>query len=217
MKIEIRDYVKKIKSATVLLGINLTLESGKIYGFRGPNGCGKTMLMRAICGLIRPTAGKVLLDGEELFKDISFPRSVGVLLENPSFLPGYTGKENLMMLASIQKKIGEKDVCDALHRVGLDPLDSRRYYKYSLGMKQRLGIAAAIMEKPDLILLDEPLNALDESGMEQIKTAIFRERDRGALILLACHDKEEMNLLADVIFTMAEGTITGREEKEADK
>ncbi len=217
MKLEIRHVSKKIRKAEVLKDVDLEMHSGRIYGFRGPNGCGKTMLMRAVCGLIRPDEGAVILDGEELHKDLSFPRSVGLLLENPAFLRNETGKNNLLLLASVRKHAGEKEVRDALKRVGLAPEDRRKYYKYSLGMKQRLGIAAAILEKPDLVLLDEPLNALDQDGIALIRRVILEERDRGALILLACHDQNEMDRLADTVFTMAEGKITGRADLPKEK
>lgn len=143
MQLQINHLTKTIKRATVLKDISLTLESGKVYGLRGKNGSGKTMLMRCICGLIVPTGGSILIDGEQLGKDISFPRSVGALIENPAFLSNYTGFKNLKILASIQERIGDQQIKEAIAQVGLDPEDSRKYRKYSLGMKQRLGIAAA--------------------------------------------------------------------------
>lgn len=162
--VKVEDYCKMIKKVPVLSHIDMELSSGKIYGFKGKNGSGKTMLMRAICGLILPTNGHILINGEELGKDISFPRSIGALLENPSFLNQYNGFKNLQLIAGIQKKIGDEQIRDSLIEVGLEPDDKRTYRKYSLGMKQRLGIAAAIMEEADIIILDEPINALDESG-----------------------------------------------------
>ena len=166
MHITISEYTKRIKSVNVLSNINLELESGKVYGFKGVNGSGKTMLMRAVCGLILPTYGKVVIDGKELGKDISFPPSVGLLLENPAFVNGYTGFKNLSMIAALKGKIGDIDIKNALKKVGLDPEDGRTFKKYSLGMKQKLGIACAIMENPELIILDEPTNALDEKGVD---------------------------------------------------
>ena len=159
---------KDIKGTRVLDDINLELEGGKVYGLWGKNGCGKTMLMRCLCGFIQPTSGRVLVEGKELWKDISFPESVGVLIENPSFLNEYTGFQNLQILASIRKQIDEKVIREMLRCVGLDPYDRRKYRKYSLGMKQRLGIACAVMESPKLIILDEPINALDESGVKLV-------------------------------------------------
>ena len=198
---------KDIKGTRVLDDINLELEGGKVYGLWGKNGCGKTMLMRCLCGFIQPTSGRVLVEGKELWKDISFPESVGVLIENPSFLNEYTGFQNLQILASIRKQIDEKVIREMLRCVGLDPYDRRKYRKYSLGMKQHLGIACAVMESPKLIILDEPINALDESGVKLVRTLLHSMKEKGSLILIACHDKEEMQILADEIYVMAEGRI----------
>ena len=215
MKIEVQNVTKRIKDATVLDRICLTMESGTVYGLRGKNGSGKTMLMRAICGLILPTEGTIAIDGERMGQEISFPRSVGALIETPSFLPGYTGLRNLQILASIQRRVGKEEIEDSIRRVGLDPADKRKYKKYSLGMKQRLGIAAAIMEKPDLVVLDEPINALDEKGVELVRDILREEKERGALIIIACHDKEELELLSDEIFIMENGRIVSSVKPEA--
>ena len=187
--------------------ISLNQEKRQHLMITGKNGSGKTMLMRAVSGLIRPTSGKIVIDGEELGKDISFPRSIGVLIENPSFLPGETGYRNLKMLADIGKGLSEQEIKTTLAEVGLDPEDKKAYKKYSLGMKQKLGIAAAIMEHPDIIILDEPINALDQESVEAVKKLIIRERDRGAVIILACHDAEELEYLADEIVPIQEGKI----------
>lgn len=207
MKIIVKNATKVFKGATILKNVNIELESGRIYGLQGPNGSGKTMLMRLVCGLIRPTEGEVFLDDKQLGKDMDFPPSLGLLIENPAFLPGYTGLNNLHMLAQLQNRIGIEQIRQTLSEVGLDPDDKRKYRKFSLGMKQRLGIASAIMEKPDLILLDEPTNALDEAGVEQICQLIRRERDRGALIILACHDANVLESLSDEIFTICDGRV----------
>jgi len=216
MKVKINDLSKNIKRVPILVNMNLELEGGKIYGLKGKNGSGKTMLMRAICGLIIPTSGTIEINDEKLGKDISFPRSIGVLIENPSFISNYTGLKNLQVLASIQKRIGDEDIKKSLKDVGLDPNDKRTYKKYSLGMKQRLGIAAAIMEKPEIVILDEPINALDESGAELVRGILWKLRDSGSAIILACHDAEELKFLSDEIYTISEGKITGHEivEKE---
>jgi len=216
MKVKINDLSKNIKRVPILVNMNLELEGGKIYGLKGKNGSGKTMLMRAICGLIIPTSGTIEINNEKLGKDISFPRSIGVLIENPSFISNYTGLKNLQVLASIQKRIGDEDIKKSLKDVGLDPNDKRTYKKYSLGMKQRLGIAAAIMEKPEIVILDEPINALDESGAELVRGILWKLRDSGSAIILACHDAEELKFLSDEIYTISEGKITGHEivEKE---
>ena len=173
--------------------------------------------MRAISGLIIPNSGTINIDGEILGKDISFPRSIGILIENPSFLGNYTGYKNLEMLASIQKRIGEDEIRETLAEVGLDPDDKRTYRKYSLGMKQRLGIAAAIMEKPDIVILDEPINALDESGALKVREILWKLRDNGSIIILACHDAEELNLLSDEIYQNYLNTEKRERRKSARK
>lgn len=208
MEIIVKSATKYIKKALILDDVNIQLTGGKIYGLKGPNGSGKTMLMRLLCGLIRPTSGEVWIDGKKLGKDMDFPESVGLLIENPAFLPNYTGYENLELLAQIRGKIGAEEICQSLLEVGLDPHDLRKYRKYSLGMKQRLGIAAAIMEKPDLLIVDEPTNALDDSGVEQIRTILRRERERGALVVIACHDSLLLETLSDEIYKIYEGKVT---------
>lgn len=209
MKVELKNVSKRLNDVTVLEDISLTLEAGTIYGLKGKNGCGKTMLMRMMAGLIYPTSGTVSIDGEILHKDIATPRSIGILIENPAFLPGYTGQRNLELLAGLTGKADRTQIAKTMNRVGLDPSDKRTYRKYSLGMKQRLGIACALMECPDLILLDEPINAIDEKGVPKIWEALQEEKQRGALIVLACHDTEELTSLADQIITIEEGKICG--------
>lgn len=207
MVIKVEKVCKTIKKIPVLTDINLQLESGKVYGLKGKNGSGKTMLMRAICGLIIPTSGSITIDGETLGKDISFPRSVGVLIENPSFIAGYTGMKNLQVLASIQKRVRDEEIRHTLEQIGLNPDDTRTYRKYSLGMKQKLGIAAAVMEKPDIVILDEPINALDESGAKQVREILKEQKERGAVCIIACHDSEELAFLSDEIIEIYEGKI----------
>ena len=207
MYIEIKNLVKRIKGVTVLNDINMHLESGKIYGLQGKNGCGKTMLMRAICGLILPTTGEINVDGKVLGKDLSFPQKIGILIENPAFISKYTGFKNLKILALINNTIGDEEINQTLTAVGLDCKDTRTYRKYSLGMKQRLGIACAMMEKPNIILLDEPFNALDESGIELVKNLLVKAKAQGAIIVIACHDKQELEILSDEIYTLADGTV----------
>lgn len=206
MFIELTNVSKTIKGTVVLDDINLRMESGKVYGLKGKNGSGKTMLMRAVCGLIS-TDGTVNINGEILGKDISFPRSIGVLIENPSFISNYTGFKNLKVLASIQNRINDEDIKNALIKVQLDPADKRTYRKYSLGMKQKLGIAAAFMENPDIIILDEPINALDEAGAKQVHKILEEQKSRGAIIIIACHDREELEMLSDEIIEISEGKI----------
>lgn len=207
MKMKISGLSKSIKGNKVLDNISMELESGKIYGLQGKNGSGKTMLMRVICGLVYPERGEINIDGKILGKDISFPQSVGVLIENPSFLSNYTAFENLKLLAAIKGKIKDDEIKKAIIDVGLDPQERKKYKKFSLGMKQRLGIACAIMEHPDLLILDEPFNALDQTGIELIRNLILKLKQEGALIILACHDREELENLSDEIFVMTEGRI----------
>lgn len=215
--VRLEDYCKSFKSAEVLKNINLTLESGKVIGLKGKNGSGKTMLMRAISGLILPTSGKVYINDKELGRHISFPPSIGILIENPSFISNYTGFKNLKILASIQNRISDDEIRDAIRKVGLDPDDKRTFKKYSLGMKQRLGIAAAIMERPDIVILDEPINALDEAGSGLIKGLLDELKANGSLIIIACHDTEELNYLSDEIYEIYDGEITGHIEHPDEK
>ena len=207
MKIQIEQLKKTIKGVTVLDDINYTFNGGRIYGLSGKNGCGKTMLMRLIAGLIYPTGGTIRINDRVLGKDMSFPDSIGILIENPVFLNDYTGYENLKMLADLQRNVSEQEIRDTLEQVGLNWEDKRRFYKYSLGMRQRLGIAAAIMGGPDIILLDEPINAIDADGVEVIGQAIRNLADENRIIIIACHDKEEMDYLADEKIYMSEGRI----------
>lgn len=207
MEITIKKATKIIKGNVILDDVNLTLHSGMVYGLQGPNGSGKTMLMRLISGLIRATSGEVRIDGQLLGKEMDFPHSIGLLIETPAFLPNHTGLKNLELLAQIKNEIGENDVRTSIKRVGLNPDDKRSFRKYSLGMKQRLGIACAIMEKPDIIILDEPINALDEKGVAQICEIIKEERDRGALIIMACHDAQILESMADEIYSIYEGKV----------
>ncbi|WP_027400526.1 ABC transporter ATP-binding protein [Anaerovorax odorimutans] len=191
-KVILKNVYKEIKGVTVLRDINFTLKKRMIYGLFGHNGSGKTMLLRMIAGLIKPTSGEVYIDGKKLHTDMDFPESIGVIIETPDFWSNYTGKEVLKTLAEIKKIINDNDIDKALQRVGLDPKDKRVIKKYSLGMKQRLGIAQAIMESPDILLLDEPTNALDKSGIELARKIIREERDRGALVVIASHNVADL-------------------------
>ena len=207
MRIIVQNYTKKIKNNVVLDNVSVEMQSGFVYGLKGVNGSGKTMLMRAICGLIYPTSGKVIIDDKVVGKDISFPESVGILIENPAFLKNYTGFGNLKLLAEIQNKIDDSTIRQVLEKVGLDPDDKRVYRKYSLGMKQKLGIAAAVMESPDIIILDEPLNALDVEGVNRVKEIIAEQKAKGALIIVACHNSNELMEISDYIISIENGSI----------
>lgn len=211
MYLEMKDVTKRIRGTTVVDRASFSMEKGRIYGLWGKNGSGKTMILRLLAGLILPNEGEIWIGGKHLGKDMDFPESLGLLIENPSFISYETGFQNLAYLARIRNRISDTEICGTLEAVGLDPKDRRTYRKYSLGMKQRLGIAAAIMEKPDLLLLDEPFNALDTKGVEQVKELLKTMRADGKLIILACHDREEMEELADEVFLIEEGRITGHE------
>lgn len=212
--IEITDLVKDIKGKRIIDHVNLHLESGKITGLKGVNGSGKTMLMRLVCGLITPTSGSIVINGKRLGKDITFPESVGILIENPAFLDAYSGFDNLKLLASIKHRIGPEEIRQTIARVGLDPDDKKKYRKYSLGMKQRLGIAAAVMEEPDIIILDEPTNALDSDGVAMLKEILHDQRERGALVLISCHDLPTLQELSDEIYLMESGALRPYEEED---
>ncbi len=205
--IEIKNYTKILKGNAVLKNINLILKNGKVYGFSGINASGKTMLMRAICGLIKPTEGEVIIDGKLLGRDMSFPESVGALIENPSFNDSMTAYKNLELLASIKGIATKEDITNALTEVGLNPEDRRKYRKFSLGMKQKLGIACAIMENPRLLILDEPLNALDTDAVARVGRIVARFREQGAIVILACHSKADLDALSDEIIYIENGEI----------
>lgn len=211
MNISIEHVTKKIKDATVLKDICLEMKGGTVYGLQGKNGSGKTMLLRAISGLIRPTSGRIVINGEQLHKNISIPRSIGLLLENPSLLPEYDASQNLKLLAKMQGGVPEEEIRQLIRDVGLEDAGHKKVEKYSLGMKQRLGIAAAILGSPDIILLDEPINAIDGEGVEEIRSLILSLKNEKRIIIVACHDKEEMNLLADEIVHLRDGRIEGQE------
>ncbi len=210
MELSAEKVNKTIKGNVILRDVNLSLEKGIIYGFVGRNGSGKTMLFRALSGLMRVDSGKVVYQGKELHKDMSTLPSLGMVLENAGLYPEFTGRKNLQLLAKLNQKVGDAEIVESIERVGLDPYDKRTFRKYSLGMKQRIVIAQAIMEKPDVIMLDEPTNALDEGGVDEIRKIILAEKARGALILLASHNKEDISLLADKVFYLESGALVDR-------
>lgn len=208
MYLEIRNLSKVIKGNTILSNIDISMERGKIYGLWGKNGSGKTMLMRCVCGLVFPTKGEVYINDKKMGKDISFPESVGVLIENPGFIEHYSAYDNLKAVASIKNIAREEDIKNLLDFMGLDYQDKKRVKKYSLGMRQKVGIAAALMENPELIILDEPINALDEESVKKVKELLKLHKERGALIIVSCHDRYEMEQLADEIICIENGRIT---------
>lgn len=208
MQLTAKKVGKVIKGKVILKDINLELESGVIYGFVGRNGSGKTMLFRALSGLMKIDTGIVMLDEKTLHKDFSVLPSLGIVLENAGLYPNMTGYDNLKYLAGMKRIIGDAEIKRAIKRVGLEQNDKRLYGKYSLGMKQRLAIAQAVMEQPDVIMLDEPTNSLDEFGVEEIRRLILEEKERGALILLASHNKDDIHMLVDELYTIEEGSIS---------
>lgn len=214
MNIKISHVSKTIKNNPVIKDISMELQSGAVYGFKGINGSGKTMLMRLISGLIRPTQGEISMNGKILGKDISFPNSIGVFLENPAFLDAYSGFNNLKLLASIKSVASDDDIRNTLLRVGLDPDSNKKYKKYSLGMKQRLSIAAAIMEKPEIVILDEPTNSLDEDGVDLVKHIVRNEKERGALVVVSCHDEGILKGMSDEMFLLEQGRLIGHITEE---
>ena len=210
MKVEVKDYLKIIKGRTILDHVNYSFDSGKIYGLYGRNGSGKTMLMRAIAGLIYPTDGKVLIDGKELHKDISFPSDTGIIIENMELMPQYDAYTNLKLLSKIQKKATDEDIKEALDKVGLANTGKSKVRTFSLGMKQKLSIAQAIFEKPKLLMLDEPTNALDEKSVEDVRNLLLELKNQGTTIIIASHNKEDINNLSDVVLEVDNGKIKER-------
>lgn len=209
MKLTAEHVGKTIHGTPILQDIHLTLESGTIYGFVGRNGSGKTMLFRALSGLMKLSGGTVSLGERVLHRDFAVLPSLGIVLEHVGMYPNLTGVENLRYLANLTRRAGEADIRTAIERVGLNPDDKRTYRKYSLGMKQRLAIAQAIMERPDVLMLDEPTNGLDDDGVHKIRELILAEKARGAIILLASHNQEDIRILSDHLFRIEQGRLEG--------
>lgn len=203
--VELKNINKSLSKRLILDNISYKFEYGKVYGLCGTNGSGKTMLLRAICGLIVPDSGEIAIDGKVLHKDISFPPSVGIVIENMTLLPGYNAFDNLKLIAQIKKVASDDDIKNAINRVGLK--SDLKVRKFSLGMKQRLNIAQAVFEKPKIILLDEPTNALDDSGVKLVYDIIKEEKERGALIIVATHHEADLKEMCDVILRVSEGRL----------
>lgn len=212
--IQLQNVTKRIKENTVLDNVSYTFKSGFVYGLYGQNGSGKTMLLRAISGLINLDSGSIFIDGEKLHDKIEFPPETGIVIENMELLPECSAKRNLQMLAKIKNIADEKDIIFSLERVGLDPDSDKKVKKFSLGMKQRLNIAQAIFENQKIILLDEPTNALDEEAVQLIYKIIREEKSRGATIIVATHHKEDLKEVCDVILKIAEGKIVEENENK---
>ena len=207
MMIQVKDVSLTLNKRQILKNISLKLDQGKIYGLVGNNGSGKTMLMKCMCGFVKPTNGLVMADGKIIGKDIDYLPDVGIIIETPGFIPFYSGLRNLKVLAGIQNKIAERDIIDAMERVGLDPNLNLPVKKYSLGMRQRLGIAQAIMENPDILILDEPMNGLDKHGVEEIRNLLISLQALDKLILIASHNGEDIRILCDKVYKMENGEI----------
>lgn len=206
--IRLKELSKSFKDEKVLKGITHDFEKGKIHGIMGFNGSGKTVMFKCICGFLRPDGGAVWVDGRRIGKEVDFPESVGMIIENPGFLPGLSGYANLKRLASLKRLITADDILEAIRKVGLDPMSKKKVGQYSLGMRERLGIAQAIMEGPDLVILDEPFNGLDKRGAEEVCTLFENLRDRGKTILVAAHNMLEIEWMCDTISEMDAGVLT---------
>lgn len=206
--IKIEHVSKNFRDQTVLNDINITFAKGQIHGIIGKNGSGKTVLLKCICGLLCPTSGSISVNGKVLGIDTDFAPKTGVIIETPSFLPYKSGMGNLRDLAAIRRVVGETEIAQAMQKVGLDPDSKKHVNKYSLGMRQRLGIAQAIMEDPELLILDEPMNGLDKQGVEEMRHLFSALRDDGKTILLASHSAEDIQILCDTVCEMDAGILT---------
>lgn len=205
--IKVENVCKKYGTQTILNHVNLEVEKGKIVGIVGRNGSGKTVLFKSICGLIPVDEGKIIVDGQVIGQDTEIPKNIGVIIETPGFLPNYSGYKNLYYLANIQNRIGKEDIIQTIKMVGLDPYSKKHVGKYSLGMRQRLGIAQAIMENPDILILDEPMNGLDKHGVEDIRNILIRLKEQGKTILIASHNPLDIEILCDDVHEMDAGVL----------
>ena len=197
-----------IGTAQILRDVSAQFEEGQIHGIVGRNGSGKTMLMKCICGFIRPDSGKILLDRKQVGRDVDFPPDLGLLIETPGFVPYYSGLKNLELLAAINRRASKERLNACMEQIGLGDAKNKRVSKYSMGMRQRLGIAQAIMENPRLLILDEPLNGLDEQGVEDIRALLLELKSQGKTILLSSHNREDIDLLCDSVCKMEGGVLT---------
>lgn len=205
--IRLENLTKKFGSETVLHGVSRDFEEGLIHGIVGNNGSGKTVMMKCICGFLSPNDGRVLVRDREVGRDMDFPDDIGIIIETPGFLPNLSGYKNLALLAGLKKKAGPQEIRDSIIAVGLDPDNKKPVGKYSLGMRQRLGIAQAIMEDPSILILDEPLNGLDKHGVAEMRKLIKGLRGRGKTILLASHNQADIEELCDTVCEMDAGRM----------
>lgn len=205
--IEVKNVSLQIKKDKILKDVSVNFEKGKIHGIIGRNGSGKTMLFKCICGFVIPTCGEILVDGKRIGIDCDFPENAGVIIETPGFIPYYSGFKNLKMLADIQHKIDDDKIRKSMEMSGLDPYLTKSVRKYSLGMKQRLGFAQAIMEDPELLILDEPMNGLDKDGVSDMRQYLINLREREKTILIASHSAEDIEILCDTVHEMDKGAL----------
>ena len=210
--ISIENLNKQFKNQLVLNNINVKFSNGHIYGIIGRNGSGKTVLLKCICGFLKPTTGVISVNHKIVGKDIDFPENLGFIIETPGFLLNYSGYKNLKYLASIREKIDSNEIKESMSLVGLDSADKKHVGKYSMGMRQRLGIAQAIMEKPDILVLDEPMNALDKNGVEEMRRLFLKMKSEGKLILLTSHNREDIEILCEEVYEMEEGILNKLKE-----
>lgn len=206
--VTIEHVSKSFGNQEVLTDISFSMEKGKIYGLIGRNGSGKTVLLKCICGFLTPTAGEIRIDGQKTTEKEAYMDKMGIIIETPGFLPGYSAYKNLKMLAMIRKSISDSQIRDAIISVGLDPDSPKKVGKFSMGMRQRLGIAQAIMENPEILLLDEPMNGLDNHGVADMRKLFLEMRNQGKVILLASHNIEDIEFLCDDVFTMDAGILS---------
>ena len=205
--IDVKNVNLTLGKTKILKDINVSFEQGKIHGLIGRNGSGKTMLMKCICGFIKPTSGEITVDGKRVGKDVDFPKNMGIIIETPGFIPYYSGYKNLKLLAGLNNRIGKKEIMQSMEQVGLDPKLKRHVRKYSLGMRQRLGLAQAIMENPDLLILDEPFNGLDKDGVKDMREYLLSYKEQGKTILICSHSAEGISVLCETVHEMDKGVI----------
>lgn len=206
-KIIIKNLSKQFKHQSILQDINLEFSKGHIYGIIGRNGSGKTVLLKCICGFLKPTTGSIVINNKIIGKDIDFPEKLGFIIETPGFLKNYSGFKNLKYLASIHNDINENEIKETMALVGLNAEDKKHVGKYSLGMRQRLGIAQAIMEQPDILILDEPMNGLDKNGVQEMRSLFLQMKAEGKVILLTSHNREDIDVLCDEVYEMDNGKL----------
>lgn len=205
--IEVKNVTKKWGNNTVLNSVNLTAERSEIIGIIGHNGSGKTVLMKCICGFITPDSGEITVSGKRVGRDIDIPKNIGLIIETPGFLPNFSGFSNLWQLAKIRGKICKNDVREVMEKVGLNPHDKKHVGKYSLGMRQRLGIAQAIMENPDILILDEPMSGLDKNGVNDMRELLLRLKSDGKTMIVASHNSADIDILCDRVFEIEKGNL----------